>query len=184
MLEVAGHADSRLELWRESPQVLDASTWENRAALTKLTQAGPVATQSVSLMLSLGEIAIATGGEATDFLQHVQRDHPADFWANLTVGNAMCQWAPVDAVGYYRAALASRPMAAVSYCVVGDALRILKNFDGATQYYRKAIELEPSNARMQNNLGLLLQAQGKLDEAIKVHTNVLLLDPEYARGPL
>jgi serine/threonine protein kinase/tetratricopeptide (TPR) repeat protein len=182
LLEVARHADSRLELWQESPQVLDAATWENRAALTKLTQAGPAATQSVSLMLSLGEIAIATGGEATLFLQHVQKAHPADFWANLTVGNAMCQWAPVDAVGYYRAALASRPMAAVSYCVVGDALRILKNFDEATQYYRKAIELEPSNARMQNNLGLLLQAQGKLDEAIEVHTNALALDPEYARA--
>jgi hypothetical protein len=54
-------------------------------------------------MLSLGEIAIATGGEATNFLQHVQKEHPADFWANLTVGNALCQSVPQDAVGYHRA---------------------------------------------------------------------------------
>ena len=36
----------------------------------------------------------------------------------------MLQWNSEQAAGYYRAALASRPAAAVGYCAVGDALRL------------------------------------------------------------
>jgi serine/threonine protein kinase/tetratricopeptide (TPR) repeat protein len=180
LLEIARDADSRLSTWPEGPRFLDPATWENRIALSKLTQSAPVATQSVALMLTLGEIVIAKGGDATIFLQQVQKEHPANFWANLTVGNAMCQWAPRDATGFYRAALASRPNAAVSYCAVGDAMRLQNNFDAATQYYRKGLQLDADNARIHNNLGLTLQAQGKPDEAIGFHTTAIQLDPEYA----
>ncbi len=50
----------------------------------------------------------------------VQGVYPADFWANLIMGNAVLHAGPGEAMGYYRAALASRPQAAVGYVAVGD----------------------------------------------------------------
>ena len=139
-----------------------------------------MASESVSLLLALGERLRATGGDAAPFLRRVQKEHPADFWANLILGNAMLQWAPQEAAGYYRAALASRPGAAVGYCAVGDALRLQHWPDQAIDYYEKALQLDPSYARAYSNVGDALQDQGQLDEAIDYYRKALQLDPDYA----
>jgi serine/threonine-protein kinase len=113
-------------------------------------------------------------------LKRVQAEHPGDFWANLVLGDAMLQWAPQEAAGYYRAALASRPAAAVGYCAVGDALRLQQQLAAAIDYYHKALQLDPGYARTHNNLGRALQSQGRLDEAVACHQKAVQLDPDYA----
>ena len=92
----------------------------------------------------------------------------------------MLQRAPLEAGGYYRAALSSRPGAAVGYCAVGDALQFQNDFVEAIDYYQQALKLDPSYARAQSNLGQALQAQGKVDEAISYYRKALELDPDYA----
>jgi serine/threonine-protein kinase len=164
--------------WRE--RVLDPAAWDDRRALTELARTAPMTSEPVSLLLALGERLRVTGGDAAPFLRRVQKEHPADFWANLTVGDATLQWAPQEAAGYYRAALASRPWAAVGYCAVGDALRLQKELGPAIDYYQKALQLDPNYARTNNNLGLALQAQERLDEAINYHEKAVQLDPDYA----
>ena len=113
------------------------------------------------------------------FLRHVQAANPADFWANLIAGNALVYTSPHEAAAYYRAALASRPQAAVGYCAVGAAVRFEHYSDLATDYYRKAIELDPGYVPAYNNLGDVLRNQGKLDEAIDYYRRAVQLDPEY-----
>ena len=93
-----------------------------------------------------------------------------------------CFSGPLEAGGYYRAALSSRPAAAVGYCAVGDALQFQNEFVEAIDYYQQALKLDPSYARAQSNLGQALQAQGKFDEAISYYRKALELDPDYA-GP-
>jgi serine/threonine-protein kinase len=178
LLEVARQTDAVSDVWRE--RVLDPAAWEDRRAPAELARTAPVASESVSLLLALGERLWIADGDAAPFLRRVQQEHPADFWANLVLGNALLQGAPQEAVGYYRAALASRPRAAVGYCAVGDALRLRKEPAAAIDYYEKALQLDPTYARTHNNLGLALQAQDRLDEAINCHQKAVRLDPDYA----
>jgi serine/threonine-protein kinase len=177
LLEVARQVDPDPEGWRE--RLREPTIWDDTEVLTDLARTMPVAGQSVSLLLALGERLRVADNDATPFLKRVQQEHPADFWANLILGNALVQWAPREASGYYRAALASRPGAAVGYCAVGDALRLQNELDAAIYYYHKALELDPTYARAHNDLGLALRAQGRLDEAIDYYHKALQLDPDY-----
>jgi eukaryotic-like serine/threonine-protein kinase len=176
LLAVAQRADPDPEGWRERVP----AAWEDSGALAELARAVPVERLSVSLLLAIGERLRAFRGDAAPFLKRVQEEHPDDFWANLILGDALLQWAPQEAAGYYRAVLASRPKAAVGYCAVGDALRLQKELSAAIHYYEKALQLDPTYARTYNNLGLALQAQERLDEAIDYHEKALQLDPDYA----
>jgi tetratricopeptide (TPR) repeat protein len=177
LLEVARQTDSSSGGWRES--VLDPAAWEDLPALAELPRTAPVARESVSMLLALGERLRALDGDSAPFLRRVQKEHPADFWANLIVGNAVLQWAPQEAAGYYRAALASRPEAAVGYCAVGDALRLQHWPDQAIEYYEKALELDPSYVRAYSNVGDALQDQGQWAEAIDYYRKALQLDIDY-----
>ena len=177
LLDVARQTDSGSQEWRN--RALDPVAWRDVKSLAELARTAPVASESVSLLLSLGERLRGMGGDAAWFLRQVQAAHPGDFWANLILGNALVYGAPHEAAGYYRAALASRPQAAVGYCAVGDALRFEHYSDLATDYYRKAIDLDPGCVTAYNNLGDVLRDQGKLDDAINYYRRAVQLDPEY-----
>jgi serine/threonine-protein kinase len=178
LLEVARQTNADSDAWRE--RVLEPAVWEDPQALADLAQTAPVPGESVSLLLAVGEQLNVVGRDSSPLLKRVQKEHPADFWANLILGNVMLQRVPEEAGGYYRAALASRPGEAVGYCAVGDALRLQNALDEAIDYYEKARRLDPTYARAYSNLGLPLQAQGRLDEAIDAYRKALQLDPDYA----
>src|SRR5262249_51539073 len=132
--------------WRA--RVLDPAVWEDPQALAELAQTAPAASESVSLLLAVGEQMNVVGRDPSPLLKRVQKEHPADFWANLILGNGMLQRAPQEAGSYYRAALASRPGEAVGYCAVGDALRLQNALEEAIDYYEKARRLDPTYARV------------------------------------
>jgi serine/threonine-protein kinase len=178
LFEVARQTDPEPDGWRG--RALDATAWEDPGALAELARTAPVAREPVALLLALGERLRAVGGEATPLLQRVQKEYPADFWANLILGNALLRSAPQEAAGYYRAALASRPRAAVGYCAVGDALGLQHLPDQAIDYYEKALHCDPGYARAYSNVGDILQEQGRFDEAIDHYQKALRLDPDYA----
>src|SRR5262249_6164423 len=102
LFAVARHADPDSEGWRE--RMLNPAAWDDRTALAELARTVP-GTQSVSLLLALGERLKALEGNADSLLKRVQKDHPADFWANLILGNSLLRsQKPAEASGYYRAA--------------------------------------------------------------------------------
>ena len=72
--------------------------------LAELARTAPVADESASVLLSLGQRLWGMGGDADMFLRHVQAANPADFWANLIAGNALVYTSPHEAAAYYRAA--------------------------------------------------------------------------------
>lgn len=43
---------------------------------------------------------------------------------------------------------------------------------------RQAIELKPEDARLHNNLGIVLEAQGKLKEALNEYKKALSIEPD------
>ena len=136
--------------------------------------------EPLSLLLAVGQRLGDAQEDPTGFLRRVQSAHPEDFWANLSLGNALLIRAQTEARGYYRAALAIRPGAAVGYCAVGDTLRVPETIDQAIHYYQKSIDLEPHYARGYANLGLALQSKGELPEAISDYRKSLEYDPDYA----
>jgi serine/threonine-protein kinase len=178
LLDVARQTDADPDDWRR--RALDPAAWADPQALADLAGSAPAARESVSLLLALGERLRALGGDAVPCLKRAQHEHPADFWANLILGNAMLQLHPREAAGYYRAALAARPTAAVGYCAVGDALKLEQDIDEATDYYQKALRLDPDYARAHSNLGVVLADQGRPDEAIGPYEQALRIDPDYA----
>jgi serine/threonine-protein kinase len=178
LFEVVQQADPSTDDWRK--RALDPAAWDDRAALAELAETAPVSSENITLLLALGERLRASRNNAAAFLRRVQSAHPADFWANLILGNATLQSAPQEAAGYYRASLASRPQAPVGYCAVGDTMRLQQLPDQAIDYYEKALALDPNYARAHSNLGAVLHDRGRYDEAIDRFQTALRLDPDYA----
>jgi serine/threonine-protein kinase len=174
---VARKADPDPDGWRD--RIRDPASWEDPAALAELARTVPLSGSSVSLLLALAERLGAARGDAPAFLKRVQTGHPADFWVNLILGDALLAAAPVEAGGYYRAALASRPGAAVAYTALGDALRAQNLRDQAIEYYRRAVEIDPQYARGHTNLGNILNDAGRVAEATACYRRALEVDPTY-----
>jgi serine/threonine-protein kinase len=178
LLTIAREADPDPLGWGD--RIRDPATWDDLTALSDLANAVPVKGQSASLLLGLGARLRAAGGDATGFLKRVQNDHPADFWANMVLGDALLSAAPFEAAAYYRAALASRPEAAVAYTALGDSLRTQGRRDEAIGYYRRALKIDPKYARGHTNLGNFVKDEGNLPEAITSFRTALQIDPDYA----
>jgi serine/threonine-protein kinase len=176
LLRVARHADPDPGGWRERAR--DPVTWGDGAALAELARTAPVAGPSVPLLLAVGQRLQVTGGDALGFLRRVQREHAADFWVNLALGNALKYRGSGEAIGYYRVALAVRPDAAVGYYNLGEVLRFTNWLDQAIDYYQQALRIEPGNVWAHLNRGSLLAEMCRPDEAIDHFRQATLLDPE------
>jgi serine/threonine-protein kinase len=111
------------------------------------------------------------------FLRRVQREHPADFWANFTLANALKYRESGEAISYFRVALAIRPTAAITSYDLGDVLKFQGWLDEALEYYRKALAIDPRHAKAQTSLCNLLKDMGRLDEAIVHFQQTLRFDP-------
>jgi serine/threonine-protein kinase len=178
LLAIARQSDRDDQGWSE--RIRASETWHDMTVISELAQTVPVNGTSVSLLLALAERLRAAGGDAIVFLRRVQMEHPSDFWANMVLGNALHGAAPVEAVSYYRAALASRPQAAVAYTALGDALRTQRQYDEANRYYRQALRIDPNYARGHANLGNFLFDMGQKNEAITAYRAAIKVDPNYA----
>lgn len=64
----------------------------------------------------------------------------------------------------------------VLYCLAGIKYQ-KKNYDGAIELMKKCHKLNPSDAEVLNNLGLVLQETGQVDEAIVYYEEALYHDP-------
>jgi serine/threonine protein kinase/tetratricopeptide (TPR) repeat protein len=161
-----------LKLWRD-PNVL--------AKLIKDARPSGLAPQMLQLVGALlGEDSLFR----ESWLRDAQAQYPADFWLNLQLGDAVRKNNPLEAVGFERVAIATRPdssaACSVAYSNLGDSLREQKKLLEAMAAHHKAIELDPTNASAYNSLGFALYDQKKLGEAIAAFHKAIDLYPKFA----
>jgi superkiller protein 3 len=161
-----------------SDRFRDPAAWSRRATLERLAREAKVAELSPQLLTALGEALRSGGRDAVPLLKAGQERHPADFWLNFLLGNALLQAKPEEAAGYYRAALALRPDTPAAYNNLGNALQTKGQLDEAVAAYRQAITLNPKDAKAHNNLGNALADKGQRDEAIAAYRQAIELDPK------
>jgi eukaryotic-like serine/threonine-protein kinase len=164
VLAVVRQADP--DPWRD--RVRDRATWDNPEALRDLADRAPLAEQSPQLLAVLGARLRARDLDAVAFLERVASAYPTDFWVNIEMGNALYhQSNPVEAIGYYRAALALRPQTVSLHYALGGLYLGLHRWGGAVAEYEQAIRLDPDNAWCHIRLGFtLVWKGGSEDEAI------------------
>jgi eukaryotic-like serine/threonine-protein kinase len=187
LLEVARRADPdewrnrvRDVLERPDRQVLLALAAQAERSLATLAEG----TALPPTLQPLGEALIVAGetSRAVKLLRHAQQRYPGDFWLNQQLASLLLRAQPPEAseaVGYYRAALASRPNSPWVYSDLGNALAQQKNFDEAAAAYREAIRLKKDFPGAHNNLAITLAQQNKLDAAVVEFREAIRLDPDY-----
>ena len=62
------------------------------------------------------------------------------------------------------------------------ALAAVGRINEAIEHCRVVIAARPDDAEMQNNLGILLQKQDKIDEAIECYKKALQIDPKFQKA--
>ena len=165
-------------LWgdKETPRRLAADAKERLASET------PESAPPISLVTLLAKKLGQHDGRAEPLLRAAQGRHPEDFWLNCALGDALRERKPAESVGFYRAALATRPTVGVVHYEVGTALRCQGQVDEAMAEFRRAVEFEPDGAPARFQLGTCLEAMGRLDEAMAEYRRVIELDPKGAPG--
>ena len=164
--------------WRD--RVRDPATWDNPEALGDLAARAPVAQQSPQLLAVLGARLRARDLDAVAFLERVESAYPADFWVNIEMGNALYHHSnPVEAIGYYRAALALRPQTVSLHYALGGLYLSLRRWGGAVASYEQAIRLDPDNAWCHIRLGFtLVWMGGHNEEAIAQFREAIRVDAD------
>ncbi len=175
ILAVVRRADP--DTWRD--RVRDPTTWDDVEALCDLADHAPVAGQSPHLLAVLGARLRACNQNAKAFMARVASTYPADFWVNIEMGNELHQennW--LEAIGFYRTALALRPQTLSLCYALGDEYLNLKRWDEAIAEYEQAVRLAPDNAWCHNRLGSALTWKGDRNEEAIAHTREAVhLDP-------
>ena len=182
VLAVVRRADP--DPWRDL--VRDPATWDKSEALRDLADRALVAEQSPHLLAVLGARLRARNLDANAFMTRVVSAYPTDFWANIEMGNALYnQSKPLEAVGYYRAALALRPQTLSLRYALGDVYLNLQRWDEAIAEYEQAVRLDPDNAWCHNRLGFALTWKGgRDDEAITHAREAVRIRPQRRLVPL
>ena len=177
VLAVLRQADP--DAWRD--RVRDSATWDNAEALRDLAAKAPVTEQSPQLLAVLGARLRAKNLDAVPFLTRAASAYPADFWVNVEMGNALShQRNLVEAVGYYRTALALRPKTVSLHYALGGGYLGMKRWNEAIVEYEQAVRLDPENVWCYNRLGFtLVWKGGRDDEAIAQFREAIRLDANH-----
>jgi tetratricopeptide (TPR) repeat protein len=163
-------------LWRDLSRLRRLAEEAEQRLAGVTPESGPPTALVTLLAKKLGQ----QDGQAEPLLRAAQGRHPEDFWLNYALGQALRERKPAEAVGFYRAALVTRPTVAEVQYEVGVALWRQGQWDEAIRAGRKAIELEATKARYHHDLGLCLQARGLRDEAMVEYRRAIELDPKAA----
>jgi serine/threonine protein kinase/Flp pilus assembly protein TadD len=158
----------------------DPASWGDAQALERLAAAAPLDASSPQLLTALGARLQQAGADAEQFLRAAQRRHPEDFWLNCELGTLLRRSRPADAVGFLRAAAATRPDSSEVYSRLGLALDAQGRTEEALAAYRKAVDLDPNNPGAQSNLANDLADTDQLDEAIAACRRAIAVDPTGA----
>jgi tetratricopeptide (TPR) repeat protein len=155
------------------------ATQNSKAAVEKLAReaaVGELSAQALHVMaIWLGD---TNSEERLGWLRRAQARFPRDFWLNFELAVALKGTEPLEAIGFYRVAIAVRPNSGAAYNNLGGLLTELNRVDEAVHACRKAVRLD-EHALTLNNLGLALSGQKRFAEAIAAYRKALRIDPRY-----
>lgn len=178
LLEIARRADP--DPWRDRAR--DPQVWEDAEALAALAREARPGEQPVALMLLVAGLLDGVQGDSEQFLRRVQLAHPGDYWANFALAERLGDGQ--GAIGFYRAALATRPRSVAIWVNLGSLFARSGELDEALAYWRRAIELEPESPVARVNIAIALLNQGRFAEAVEMADSALartaLDDPAHA----
>ena len=140
--------------------VYDAATRQELLTAPEALDQPPVLVAGLAGLLIHGP----QGEAARALLHEAQQNHPEDFWINFQLGYLLQDQRPQEAVGFLRAAVASRPESSQAQILLGRALRDAGDPDGAATAFRAAIRLNP-NRTGARDLARALAPRGRLEEA-------------------
>jgi serine/threonine-protein kinase len=155
--------------------------WQNPAKLARVAREVGVVELSPQLATALGQSLSAS--DALELLSAAQTRFPNDFWLNYQLAKVLHGARRVDeAIGYFRAALASRTDSVEAHIWLGACLRETGKLDDAIGHLQQAVRLDPRSVIARFDLGNLLTDNGKLDEAIAHLQHGIGINPKYARA--
>jgi tetratricopeptide (TPR) repeat protein len=168
-------------------QLRDAWERGDVKALADLAASEKAGDLPAPTVIFLAEALADTGAvpAAVDLLRRAQLRHPADFWINHDLAQALERMQPPsldEAIEYYRAALTLRPESPGVHLNLGNPLREKGRLDEAIAAYQEAIRLKKDYAGAHNNLGNALRDKGRLDEAIAEFQEAFRLKKDFAEA--
>ncbi|MBC7772435.1 MAG: tetratricopeptide repeat protein, partial [Pyrinomonadaceae bacterium] len=119
-----------------------------------------------------------SGLNVVPLLTAVQRGHPTDVWANITLADALTGSNPTEAIRYYQAAMALRPDASVIHNNFANALGKAGRYEEAKRAYEIALSHDPDDEIITANLAGVLVDLGQNEEAIALAQGVLDTHPD------
>jgi tetratricopeptide (TPR) repeat protein len=167
LLYVARMADPHS--WRT--QLRQALESKDRKALIDLASADEVA-QLLPLTINALAAALSRAdavAQVEKLLRAAQEQHPDDFWTNHDFAQLLMYRKPArpaEAISFMRAAVAVRPRSAWAHMMLGTALGMAGDVDGAITECREAIRLKKDYAGAHYNLGHVFRDKGQFTEAL------------------
>ena len=156
--------------WRQKAR--DPAIGQDPAALTVLAREASAENEPVSLLLIVAGRLLASDPDASvELLRRTHAAHPADFWANFALAEALDERRDPDALGFYRAAIALRPQASAAHYNLGMLLSAQKRNDEAIESFQRAVALDPNNWKPHASLARILCRQDRFEEA-RLHASV------------
>src|SRR5262245_48048874 len=181
VLTVARLADTNPDPTGWRARAREPAVREKPAAPSEVIDTAPVADQPPQLLLALDKYLKPASPERVPFLRRVQRAHPGDFWANLTLGDALLvPFQPPEAIRYYQAAVAIRPQVALGYHRLGFALGSAGRIEEGVEAYLRTVDIESGSAGPRFLLAWSLSHLGRHDEAIHHLQVAVRLEPDSA----
>jgi serine/threonine protein kinase/Flp pilus assembly protein TadD len=185
--------------WRD--RLRDALEGNDTKALQEVAASVPDENLPPATAVLLGRLSLGTGAaeKAVAVLEKVWQRHPGDFWVNEELGlclHGLQPPRPQEALPYYRAAVALRPLSPGARMNLGNALGDQGRLNEAIAEYREALRLKPDYPEAHNNLGAALYRKGRLDDALAEYREALRLNRDllaahknlgaalYAKGEL
>ena len=106
--------------------------------------------------------------------------NPRSYLASNNLGSLLQKEnRPLEAMAYFRTAVALEPAYAEAHNNLGTALAAFGKTDEALSSYKEAIRLDPANPKPYNNIGIELSKQGNAATAVDYFEKALQYDPGY-----
>ncbi len=136
--------------------------------------------------LTVAELSARLGGSAAERAAESRAlappPNPEDRWWGkyfLSSQPTAAQKGASDAViAKFREQIRLNPQDDRAHVVLGMALELRRDWDGASAEFREATGLNPNNGRAHSSLGRVLLQKGDMDGAIAESRQAILLDPE------
>lgn len=159
-------AADRDPVWRDRAR--SVAVWKSDEAVAELAREVDVERQPVGLLLTIAGLHSERHAEAGILLlRKIQAAYPSDFWANFALGEALSSREDLEAIAFFRAAIAVRPEAAAAHAGLANSLGFQRRLPEAIVAMKTALALDSESGVPQYNLAIWLFQQQRYREAAK-----------------